>query len=91
MWRNAACHPGKCDIINDVKRFPAVYRRIYGCKFWKLSNQKSHYKSKCIRMYNITFVLVLIISSLVSKGQNICFHVVVHFIPFNLICNMTIF
>ena len=25
----AARHPRKCDIINDVKLFPAVYRRIY--------------------------------------------------------------
>ena len=22
---NAACHPTKCDVINDVKMFPAVY------------------------------------------------------------------
>ena len=25
---NAACHPTKCDVINDVKIFPAVYLRI---------------------------------------------------------------
>ena len=45
----AAHHPMKCDVINEVKLFPTVYRRIYCHKFWTLSNQKSHYKSKCIR------------------------------------------
>ena len=24
----AACHPTKCDVIDDVKLFPTVYRRI---------------------------------------------------------------
>ena len=48
---NAACHPTKCDVINDIKMFPAVYRRIYCRKFLTLSNHKSHYKSKCIRMF----------------------------------------
>ena len=47
---NAARHPTKCDVINDVKLFPAVYRRIYYRKFLTLSNQKSRYKSKCIRI-----------------------------------------
>ena len=40
----------KCDVINDVKLFPAVYRRIYCRKFLTLSNQTSRYISKCIRM-----------------------------------------
>ena len=31
----------KCDVINDVKLFPTVYRRIYCHKFLTLSNQKS--------------------------------------------------
>ena len=39
-------------IISDVKLFPTVYRRIYCHKFLMLSNQKSRYKSKCIRMSN---------------------------------------
>ena len=47
---NAARHPTKCDVINDVKLFPTVYRRIYCRKYLTLSNQKSRYKSKCIRM-----------------------------------------
>ena len=25
----AACDPTKCDVINDIKLFPTVYRRIY--------------------------------------------------------------
>ena len=25
---NGACHPTKCDVINEVKLFPAVYRSI---------------------------------------------------------------
>ena len=41
----AACHPMKCDVLNDIKVFP-----IYFCKFLTLSNQTSHYKSKCIRI-----------------------------------------
>ena len=48
----AARHPTKCDVINDVKLFPSVYCRIYCHKFLRLSNQMSHYKSKCIRIYN---------------------------------------
>ena len=51
MPHNAACHPKKCDVINDVKLFPTVYRRIYCHKFLTLSNQKSRYKSKCIRIF----------------------------------------
>ena len=47
---NAACHPTKRDVINDVKMFSAVYRRIYCRKCLTLSNQKSRYKSKCIRI-----------------------------------------
>ena len=45
----AARHPAICDVINDVKLFPTVYRRIYCHKFLMLSNQTSSYKSKCIR------------------------------------------
>ena len=43
--RTTARHPTKYDVINDVKLFPAVY-----CKFLTFSNQKSRYKSKCIRI-----------------------------------------
>ena len=42
--------PTKCDVINDVKLFLTVYRRIYCRKFLMLSNQTPRYKSKCIRM-----------------------------------------
>ena len=45
----AACQPTKCDVINDVKLFATVYRRIYCRKYLTLSNVMSHYKSKCIR------------------------------------------
>ena len=43
-----ACHPMKCDIINDIKLFRTRYRRIYCRKFLMLSNQMSRYESKCI-------------------------------------------
>ena len=45
-----AHHPTKCDVINDVKLFPTVYRRIYCWKILTLSNQTSRYKLKCIRI-----------------------------------------
>ena len=50
--QKAACHVTKCDVINDFKIFPTVYRRKYwnSCKFLTLSNQTSHFKSKCIRI-----------------------------------------
>ena len=47
---NTARHPTKYDVINDVELLPAVYRRIYCRKLLSLSNQKSLYKIKCIRM-----------------------------------------
>ena len=47
--RNTAHHPTKYDVFHDVKLFPAVYRRIYCRKFFDVTNQKSCYKSKCIR------------------------------------------
>ena len=46
----AVPHPTKCDVINDVKLFPTVYRRIYCRKFLTLSNQTSRNKSKYIRI-----------------------------------------
>ena len=49
----AACHLTECDVINGVKLFPTVYRRIYCRKLLTLSNQTSRYKSKCIRMIDM--------------------------------------
>ena len=46
----AAHHPTKGDVIDDVKLFPTVYRRIYCRKFLTLSNQMSRYIRKCIRI-----------------------------------------
>ena len=46
----AARQPTICDVINDVKQFPTVYRRIYCRNFLTLSNQTSRYKIKCIRI-----------------------------------------
>ena len=43
-------HPTKCGVINDIKLFPTVYRRIYCLKFLTLSNQTSRCKLKCIRI-----------------------------------------
>ena len=40
----------KRDVINDVKQFPTVCRRIYCRKCLTLSNQTSRFKSKCIRI-----------------------------------------
>ena len=54
---NATRHPMKCDVINDVKLFPTVYRMIYCRKFLTLSNQKSRYKTKCIRSVIISNVI----------------------------------
>ena len=53
-WSVASCiksykgirHPTKCDVINDIKLFPTVYRRIHCRKFLTLSNQTPRYKSK---------------------------------------------
>ena len=36
-------------VINDVKLFPTVYRRMYCRKYLTLSNQTSRYNIKCIR------------------------------------------
>ena len=48
-------HPTKCDVINDVKLFPKVYRRIYCRNILTLSNQTSRYKIKCIRIVDNRF------------------------------------
>ena len=55
----AARHLTKCDVIDEVKLFPTVYRRIYCRKFLTLSNQTSSYKCKCIRMYHICRLRVI--------------------------------
>ena len=50
-------HPTKGDVINDVKLFPTVYRKIYCCKFLTLSNQMSRYKSNCIRIIYLSYLI----------------------------------
>ena len=55
MWAQigalqAARHPTKCDVINDVKLFPTVYRRIYCRNFLTFSHHTSRYKLMCIRI-----------------------------------------
>ena len=57
------CPPTKCDVINDVKLFLTVYCR----KFMMLSNQKSHYKSKCIRILIIFLPISLSMSFVNAK------------------------
>ena len=58
----------KGDVIHGVKLFPTVYRRIYCCKFLTLSNQKSRYKSKCIRIDSMSYRLGLLkLSSLKNQ------------------------
>ena len=58
----AARHLTKDDVIDDVKLFPTVYRRIYCRKFLTLSNQTSRYKRKCIRI-----VCILSFNSVAKK------------------------
>ena len=48
--QKALRHPTICDVISDIKLFPAVYPRIYSRTFLMLSNQMSLYKIKCIRI-----------------------------------------
>ena len=50
MPHEAARHPTKCDVINDIKLFFTVYQRIYCCKYLTLSMQMSRYKIKYIRI-----------------------------------------
>ena len=52
----AARRPTKCDVINDVKLFLTVYRRLYCRKFLTLSNQMPSYKIKCIRIPNMNCI-----------------------------------
>ena len=47
----AARHPRMCDVINDVKLFPAEYCRIYCRKFLTLSNQTSRYKINALESW----------------------------------------
>ena len=46
--REAARHPTKWDVINEVKLFPTVYRRVYCRNFLTLSNWTSRNKNKCL-------------------------------------------
>ena len=74
----AALHPTKCYVINDVKQFPTVYCRIYCRKFLTLSNQMSHYKSKCINIQNGTLLrrhTILCISKVAAYAMThlLCF------------------
>ena len=80
---NTACHPTKCDVIYDIKLFPTVYHRIYCCKFLTLSNQKSHYKSKCIRIPNQA-LYQLAPQKCVSMTRMCCLTTIklTHFLPF---------
>ena len=65
-------HPTKCDVINDVKLFPTVYRRINCRKFGTLSNQTSRYKSKCIRIHNDMYSKTCV-KRPISKDQKLVF------------------
>ena len=53
---NGARHRTKGDVINDVQLFPTVYRGIYCRKY--LTNQKSLYKSKCIRIWQFNHIYI---------------------------------
>ena len=47
LHKVARC-PRKCHVINDVKLFLTVYRRIYCSTCLTLSNQMSHYKASAV-------------------------------------------
>ena len=53
-----ACHPTKCDVINDIKLFLKVYCRTC-LKLLLVSNQALRYNSKCIRIFLISLGLLL--------------------------------
>ena len=61
------CHPTKCDVINDVKLFQTVYRRIYCRNFLTLSNQTSRYKCKCLRIFLLTLFAKIKVLTKVSE------------------------
>ena len=63
----AAGRPAKYDVINDIKLFPTVYRRIFCRKFLTLSNQTLRYKSKCIRIMLRNFYLTSVILPRLSQ------------------------
>ena len=69
----AALHPTNCDIINDVKLFPTIYRRIFCHKFLTITNQTSRYKSKCIRMYVVGTQKLHLIDMILLSIHNMCF------------------
>ena len=54
----AVHHPTKCGVINVVKLVLTVYRRIYCCKYFTLSNQRSCLKLKHIRIEHTRFVFI---------------------------------
>ena len=61
----AARQQTQSDVINDVKLFPTIYRRIYCRKFLSLSNQMSRYKSNGIRI--CIYLMCVVVDSLTSK------------------------
>ena len=63
----ATRHPTKGDVIDDIKLFPTVYRRIYCRKFLTLSNQTSRYKCKCIRIPHLAQLRL-------AKNASDCWH-----------------
>ena len=62
----------KCDVINDIKLFPTVYRRIYCHKILMLSNQTLSYKSKCIRIRYTLFAIYIVTGILTMIGSLTC-------------------
>ena len=69
----AARHPRICDVINDVKLFSTVYRRIYCRKFLTLSNQTSRFKIKCIRIVVYLFYCMALFHSQIRR------HIMINF------------
>ena len=57
VLQKAAYQPTKCDVIDDIKLFPTVYRRIYCHNVLMLSNQMSCYKIKYVRVISAIRIL----------------------------------
>ena len=56
-WHKDAHHPTKCNVINDVILFPAVYCRIYCPNFWSYPIRRCVTKACALECLKVQFVL----------------------------------
>ena len=70
----SARHPTKGGVINNVKQYQTVNRRIYCCKFLTLSNQTSRYKSKCIRIeFCYLYAALIFVGCTSDENRCLCY------------------